>query len=184
MGTFCPPQSLDGNLLVDGVRIEQKDQSDQPRTDWFRLNWKNGSSTLASFGKLIEKTANVSKSITMTAMLHSHQSRRSSLRSCSWTSARRCSADGSSGCANVARGDEIMTGPAFWRDGSSPEGENYAPFFNSARTSLATSRSVSNTPWPVTATASVIGSPLTCRFFANSWMGRTPGRSRLLSCST
>src|ERR1700694_3599130 len=30
MGTFCPPQSLDGNLLVDGVCIEQKDQSDQP----------------------------------------------------------------------------------------------------------------------------------------------------------
>jgi hypothetical protein len=36
----------------------------------------------------------------------------------------------------------------------------YPPFFSSARTSLATSRSVSNTPCPSIATASVTGSPL------------------------
>ena len=51
----------------------------------------------------MEKTANVSNSITMTAMLHSHQSRFSSFRSSSWTSARRVSDEESYGWANVSR---------------------------------------------------------------------------------
>ena len=38
----------------------------------------------------------------------------------------------------------------------------YAPFFSSASTSLATSRRVSKTPSPFTATASTSGSPFTC----------------------
>src|SRR6266849_4522696 len=50
----------------------------------------------------------------MIAVLHSHQSRRSSFRSCSFTSARRFSADGSNGGANVAGGVELMAGSE-WR---------------------------------------------------------------------
>jgi hypothetical protein len=65
-----------------------------------------------------------------------------------------------------------------------PALRTYPPFFSSARTSLATSRSVSNTPWPVMATASFTGSPFTCSCLLRSWTERTPGRSRLLSCRT
>jgi hypothetical protein len=57
-------------------------------------------------------------------------------------------------------------------------------FFSSARTSLATSFSVSKTPWPVTATASSDDSPLTTSSFRKSSTERILGKSRLLSCRT
>jgi hypothetical protein len=53
------------------------------------------------------------------------------------------------------------TQPMSSKDAGAQAGDDrYPPFFSSARTSLATSRSVSNTPWPLIATASVTGSPL------------------------
>ena len=61
---------------------------------------------------------------------------------------------------------------------------DYAPLRSSARTSLATSLRVSNTPWPVMATPSMTGSPLASRFFFKSSTPITLGRSRLLSCRT
>jgi TonB family protein len=60
----------------------------------------------------------------------------------------------------------------------------YAFFFSSAKTNLATSLRVSKTPWPVTATASRVGSFFTRRCFCKSATGRMLGRSRLLSCRT
>ncbi len=60
----------------------------------------------------------------------------------------------------------------------------YAFFFRSASTSFATSFSVSKTPCPVTATASIEGSPFTLSCFCNSSTGKTFGRSRLFNCNT
>src|ERR1700681_4643583 len=82
----------------------------RPRTARFKLASKNGSSTLTSPGKLIVNTANVSRSMTITAVLQSHQSRRSSFCSFSCNSARRASDEGSGWCKVGVGGDELMAG--------------------------------------------------------------------------
>src|SRR6266852_44665 len=62
-----------------------------PRTDWFRLKRKNGSSNFIRPGKLSDTTANVSSSITTMASDHNHQSRFSSFRRVAWISCIRLS---------------------------------------------------------------------------------------------
>jgi hypothetical protein len=58
------------------------------------------------------------------------------------------------------QGQETTQAGSFTDPGAQVCDNRYPPFFSSARTSLATSRSVSNTPCPLIATASVTGSPL------------------------
>jgi hypothetical protein len=60
----------------------------------------------------------------------------------------------------------------------------YPPCFRSVSTCLAISFSVSKTPGPWKATASIMGSFLRRSCFDSASTGRTLGRSRLLSCKT
>jgi hypothetical protein len=60
----------------------------------------------------------------------------------------------------------------------------YPPCFNSSSTCRAISFSVSNTPFPWKAIASVTGSSFRRNSLARASTGRTLGRSRLFNCST
>jgi len=57
-------------------------------------------------------------------------------------------------------------------------------FFSSASTNFATSFSVSNTPWPWIATASITGSPFFCSCFVSAGTAIAFGKSRLFNCKT
>ena len=60
----------------------------------------------------------------------------------------------------------------------------YPPCFNSSSTCRAISFSVSNTPFPWKAIASITGSSFRRNSLARASTGRTLGRSRLFNCST
>jgi hypothetical protein len=92
-----PTQLFHHYLLIDGLAIEEQDQSNQTAHGSRQTRLKKRVITFIKSGKLMEKTANVNMGMTMTAMLQSHQSRRSNFRSWSSISIIFLSPEGFSG---------------------------------------------------------------------------------------